>query len=112
MRQLCRRCGSQCAVDEDDASVQIECPICDGAGNLGGHPCPHCVEGYFTLMGCPARYIGGDLIRAMNIAGMCGSGDWPVAGGLADQSAWFLNMKQTLSNEEAKIEKDQQDGSK
>lgn len=48
----------------------------------------------------------------MNIAGMCGQGDWPVGGGLAEQSAWFLAAKQTLDNEESKIEKERADANK
>jgi len=46
------------------------------------------------------------MAAAVNMAGMCGSGDWPVAGGLLDQSAWFVSLYQTLAGFEAKIERE------
>lgn len=46
----------------------------------------------------------GDAIR---LAAMSGNGDWPVAGGLLDQSAWCLELKQTLTSEHNRIESEQ-----
>ena len=71
----------------------IECPDCDGQGCLG------CEDGYFRLSGCAKKFVGREITQAINYAGMCGNGDWPVEGGLLQQSAWFLNLKQFWDGE-------------
>lgn len=48
--------------------------------------------------------MGGEFTRAVNYACMSGAGDWPVAGGLLDQAAWFLDLKQQLANEQNHID--------
>jgi len=48
--------------------------------------------------------IGSELTEAINLAGMCGGGDWPVSGGLLAQSAWFISLKQMLDSERNQIE--------
>jgi hypothetical protein len=65
--------------------------------------CSQCEDGYFQLKQCPRRYVGNELTNAINLASMCGSGDWPVVGGLLDQSSWFLELKQTIESEDNKI---------
>ena len=50
-----------------------------------------------------------DFVHAINLAGMSGNGDWPTAGGLMDQATWFLDLKQRLDSEQAKIEREQMD---
>lgn len=57
---------------------------------------------------CPRAFIGTDLIAAINMATMSGGGDWPVEGGLLDQAAWFLSLKQTIDNEHNRIESESQ----
>ena len=48
----------------------------------------------------------GDLSLSINLASMSGDGDWPIAGGLLDQSAWFVNLYQQLKSDEARIDSD------
>lgn len=47
------------------------------------------------------------MIEAINLASMSGGGDWPVTGGLMDQSAWFLQLKQALDSDQNQIEAEQ-----
>lgn len=56
-------------------------------------------------------FIGGELTHAINMAGMCGGGDWPIAGGLLDQSAWFLSLKHELDIEVARIQSEEMENS-
>jgi hypothetical protein len=49
------------------------------------------------------------MTEAINLAGMCGSGDWPVEGGLLRQSAWFVSLKQALESEVNTIQNDGQE---
>lgn len=46
------------------------------------------------------------MMDAVNLSGMCGKGDWPVAGGLMDQAAWFVAMKQQLDSELNRIDQE------
>lgn len=59
---------------------------------------------------CPREYVGGEMIHAINLASMCGGGDWPVAGGLLDQSSWFVSLKQHCRNERSKLEAEESNG--
>lgn len=47
------------------------------------------------------------MVKAVNMASICGGGDWPVAGGLMDQSAWFLSMYQRWKSEVGRVEREQ-----
>jgi len=53
---------------------------------------------------CPKQFIGYRLSRAISLAAMSGNGDWPIEGGMLRQSSWFMDLKQTLDAEHAKIE--------
>jgi len=44
------------------------------------------------------------MTDAINVAAMCDKGMLPVAGGIADQSAWFLSLWQQLTNDQNKID--------
>lgn len=59
------------------------------------------------MEGCYKRFVGAEMIQAVNLAKICGGGDWPVPGGLFNQSAWFINVYQTLMADEARIQQDQ-----
>lgn len=41
---------------------------------------------------------------------MCGQGDWPVEGGLANQSNWFLQLQQRLISDSNLIESERDNG--
>lgn len=83
----------------------IGCPLCGERG------CSECDEGYFSIDGCPKRYLGIDFVEAVNLACLSGS-IYPVDGGLLDQSHWFLQLKNTIDSECARIEseRDRADG--
>lgn len=78
----------------------IACPVC---GELG---CGFCDDGYFEIVGCPKEYLGGDFIEAVNLATMS-SVALPVAGGLMDQTPWFLQLVRTIDSECSRIEHEQ-----
>lgn len=77
----------------------VGCPLCGERG------CDQCEDGYFQLDGCPRQYLGTEFIEAVNLAVTPG-GALPVAGGLLDQSHWFLQLKRTIDGECSRIESD------
>lgn len=99
--KLCRRCRGECLEGiSKQEHAEIECPICSGEG------CEHCDDGFFSLFEC-ARTFTRELIRPMNMAIASDKGFLPVAGGLLDQSAWFLDLMTTLHNEQNKLDAEQ-----
>lgn len=98
---LCRTCGAQCNDVLAGEAITIECPVCNGVG------CNECVDGEMEINECPQKFVGNEMIKAINLAGMCGQGDWPVEGGLLKQAAWFLDLKRTMDSEQNKIEAEQ-----
>ena len=66
--------------------------------------CQHCKDGFVEIPECPMEYVGGEFIDAANMASLSGKGDWPVAGGLLDQSAWFVSLVQRLRSERDRID--------
>lgn len=81
--------------------IFIECPTC---GNQG---CDECGKtGKYQLTECPKKYVGSDLVGAINLAAYAMKGSWPVDGGTLNQSAWFLDLVQTLENEQNLIDRD------
>ena len=104
--ELCSTCGAHCPRRPESGETYFECPICNGRG------CGQCVEGQIALDECPQSYIGTEMIEAVNMAAMCGKGDWPVVGGLLDQSAWFVALKRELDGELNRIEQDQMEAAR
>jgi len=83
----------------------IECPLCDGIGKLAnGSICQDCEDGRFKLSQCPREFVGNEMTFSINLAASSGQGDWPVRGGLLDQSAWFMALRQTLLADQHAIE--------
>jgi len=62
-----------------------------------------------TLDRCPREIMGPKFIHAVNYASICGRGDWPVAGGLTTQAAWFVSLYQTLKAETGRIRQEKLD---
>lgn len=62
-----------------------------------GMGCDKCDGGYFTV-DCPREFCS-SLNDEINIASMASKGFLPVAGGLLDQSSWFLQLLSTLDEE-------------
>lgn len=79
----------------------IACWLCDGNG------CENCRDGFYMLDQCPREFVGSDLVSAINIASLCTDGILPVAGGLMDQSAWFIDLWTALRNNEEQIKQEQ-----
>jgi hypothetical protein len=78
----------------------LACPHCDDRG------CKHCDDrGTFEIKECPNRYCG-DIVEAIGLSEMFGKGLPPIAGGVLDQSAWFVDFhrSQHVEDEKAKAE--------
>jgi hypothetical protein len=98
---ICDRCTKQCK--EDLRSIEIECIHCKGEG------CDACEkQGHFNPPECPKKYVGGDLLQAIDVAWMARDYGLPVAGGTIDQSAWFMDMLINFRSECNRIEVERQ----
>jgi hypothetical protein len=75
----------------------LECPICNGGG------CDECDDGNFRLEQCGRNYIGSEILQAINLAAMADR-HLPQAGGVLDQSAWFIEVWNALTNEQNRID--------
>lgn len=47
------------------------------------------------------------MTTAINLAGYASKGHLPVAGGLLDQSAWFVDVWSTLESDQSRIDAEQ-----
>lgn len=89
--KLCQSCGTECNKKGDVAYV-VACPVCEEVG------CDACGgEGTFEV-DCPRKFVG-SLWHHIGLAAMCSDGRLPVAGGVLDQSAWFMSLHQRLASE-------------
>ena len=83
----------------------MACVACGETGVIGNEVCSECDGmGSVIISECPRKFVGHELTEAINMAELCGNGCLPVAGGLLDQSSWFLSVWQTLKSEIARIE--------
>ena len=86
-------------------ATYIGCPICDETGiDRFGEVCKHCNDGQFTLESCPREYLGHEMVRAINYVAFADKGFLPVAGGMLDQSAWWLDIYRMMNNEQNQID--------
>ena len=53
---------------------------------------------------CPKRCIGVDVLRAIRLSDLMKQGLPPVAGGVLDQSAWFVSFHEAFRAEEVRAE--------
>lgn len=67
--------------------------------------CEQCHDGFFEVTECPMKFIGSELADQIQIVGMS-EYHLPVAGGLLDQSGWFIELKTALASEERLIEEE------
>lgn len=74
--------------------IEIECPLCGGVG------CTHCEDGSVAIDGCPNQYCR-EMVTPIRLIEHYRKGMPPVAGGVLDQSAWFLEAAETLEHDEA-----------
>ena len=68
-----------------------------------GHGCEHCSHGTYLVTECPSKFIGQSLLHDIAVI-TSSEHHLPVAGGILDQSAWWIELRQALRNEEALIE--------
>jgi hypothetical protein len=81
---------------------------CNGSGYVGGEQCTKCKDGFWQLTECPKRYIGSELVEAINFAGYAIAKGWfPVEGGLLKQSSWFFDLITRLEQEQNLITQEQ-----
>ena len=64
------------------------CPMCAGTG------CDRCNDlGTWELTSCASTFVS-PIVRLSRYASMAKEGSWPVAGGVLDQSEWFVAAAQ------------------
>lgn len=95
---LCRSCtpGKCYSLSTEEHRIDIECPVCDGTG------CSHCVEGVFSLDGCPNSYCG-KMVALIDLIDLFGKGLPPISGGTLDQSVSFIQAVAFFESEERKV---------
>lgn len=79
---LCKDCTS--ARCFDNGVKRFECVSCYGRGC---EACEH--RGWFETEGCPQK-IASQMGTTIDMIDMADKGHLPVAGGVLDQSAWFV----------------------
>jgi hypothetical protein len=67
----------------------MKCTAC------GGHSGGECIEcdgtGKIRITGCPYEYVGPDVMELLIAATSMKEGTPPVAGGMMDQTNWFIS---------------------
>ena len=101
--ELCKSCSHKCNdIVGEGERIEIQCPQCEGDGQRGGEPCEACIDGFFQVTQCPKKEVGG----LSEWIWLCGQEQLPESGGLLDQPAWFLDLKQTLQSEHNAIDEE------
>lgn len=80
----------------EQSRVEIECPVCDGAG------CDQCSHGVFAIDGCPNTFCA-SMVTPIDLFDMFANGLPPIAGGVLDQAASFVNAARFFECEESKV---------
>lgn len=83
----------------DTEPIEIDCPTCEGGS------CGNCQDGVVRIDGCPNDYCR-PVINTVSMVELFGKGLPPVAGGVLDQSVWFLEASRILESEDAKAKSD------
>ena len=100
--ELCKSCHGGCHPNEA-SGVEIECVGCDGSGKQGEDDCEDCDgHGFIEIDGCPRKHAQ-EVASAVNLAAMAEKGMMPIAGGILDQSSWFIDLWQLLGSEKSRI---------
>lgn len=99
---MCKGCSAgRCLEAPSEAEyAELDCPACDGEGAYKGTQCGACDGvGRYRVTECFQDYSR-SLVEPLNLAVLVTSSHtWPVAGGLLDQSAWFLELQQRFESE-------------
>lgn len=87
-------------MDPPDAQspLLIECVSCGGSGGFGATgseewtDCETCNGiGRIEIASCPKRLVDSEMVVVLDLADLMKEGLPPIAGGVLDQSAWFVN---------------------
>jgi hypothetical protein len=74
--------------------LTAECPACGGTG------CDGCGRtGRFDVTACPLRWIGSEIWEMIEMTEFYDKGIAPVAGGLLDQTAYFVKFAAAVRGE-------------
>lgn len=97
---MCSKCRVGKCVDEPTkhSPIEIDCPLCEGAG------CDECKQcGDFEIDSCPLGYVPRHIWHAIQLADLYRRGLPPIIGGSLDQSSWFVDFCRTDWAEVARI---------
>jgi len=84
----------------------MECITCDGHGTYQGKPCEFCKgRGRIEIVGCPYDEIRG-MLGLIDMFDLFDHGAMPIAGGVLNQSAWFINARNHWKRENARVKAD------
>jgi hypothetical protein len=75
----------------------LTCAACGGVG------CGECTDGQITIVGCPLEQVPTAVWAVLEAAGLLEQGLAPVAGGLLDQAAGFLDAARLISAEKTRL---------
>ena len=94
--KLCRHCnGTECSdAGGPGEEIEIECPVCRSDG------CDACKDGFWTVEGCPTDYCQ-SVAAVVEMIDLFWQGMPPIAGGVLDQSAWFVQAARKLKTEDS-----------
>ena len=95
---LCKNCTATKCVDigNDIQQNLIDCPMCSGVG------CDDCNGGTVKIVGCPNAMIR-ELVPVIELIDFFWDKVMPVAGGLLDQSASFVQAARCFKYDEQQI---------
>ena len=95
--KLCEKCTTRKCEDRDCATIE-----CVGCGGLG---CELCGEtGETGIPGCPQQFAA-PISRYLILFDLFEKGLAPEAGGVFEQSAWFVHASQYFSQEEIRVKR-------
>lgn len=83
---------------------EITCTACNGAGDPA---CATCGGEREPVYRCPASHATPELLAAFVALDWAENGTLPVAGGLLDQSASFVQFAALVASERAAIEREE-----
>lgn len=94
--QVCKDCAPGRCRDCPSTlePLEIACSRCSSRG------CPDCGgTGWIVIDSCPQRWIGRDTIELVECMSLFRRGLPPVAGGVLDQTHWFVSAASFYQNE-------------
>lgn len=65
-----------------------------------GKGCSACEQtGEFQLTQCPLRFVDAETFQVVNLASIAKTGQWPINGGMLDQTQWCVDAFQFAISE-------------